>query len=140
MIAEPILTVAGLDVLPPVVKVDTTFEISGLPANVLAPVVTVTVYADKARKTSVGVNVAVVPAYVTTPGTTVVLCVTIMVDELIVAGSIATLKEMIIELFRGTAVALLAGVVAVTVGVTAGTLLESLLQLEINRMKANDKS
>ena len=121
-------------------KLDTVFEASGLPANVLAPVVTVTVYAVNARNESVGVNVAVVPAYVTEPGTTVVPCVTIIVDELIVAGSMAALKEILIELFLGTAVALLAGVVVLTVGVTAGVLLESLLQPATNKIEAKDNS
>jgi hypothetical protein len=64
----------------------------------------------------------------------------ITVVELIVAGSIAALKEMVIALLRGTAVALLAGLVVLTVGVTAGVVLESLLQLTTKRIDVIDKS
>jgi len=108
----------------------------------LAPVVIVTVYSFKARNVSVGVNVAVMPSYATVPGTTVVPCFTMMVDELMVAGSIAVLNDISIALLRETFVALFTGLVAVTVGPVSGSLSSS-VQADTNRrntIENNDKS
>src|ERR1700683_415563 len=67
-----------------------------------------------------GVNVAVVPAYVTVPGTGVAPGpVRVNVAEVIVAGSMASLKAAEIAVLTATAVAPLAGIVETTVGGTA---------------------
>jgi hypothetical protein len=118
-----------------VVKFDTLLAAKALPASVSASVVTVTVYSVKAKKVSVGVNVAVVPVYVTVPGTTVLPCLTITVEELMVAGFMASLNDIVMELLRGTLVALLLGLVVLTVGAATGLLSSSFEQPEMSRRK-----
>ena len=66
------LTVAGVvSGIAPVVKLQTKLLASGLPAKSVAAVVIVAVKSVFGAKSLFGVNVAVVPAYVTVPGTTV---------------------------------------------------------------------
>jgi hypothetical protein len=61
------------------------------------------------------------------------------VEELMVAGSMAELNAISMELLRGTAVALLAGVVVITFGVGLGSLL-SFLQPATKKMDNKDTS
>ena len=74
------------------------------------------------------------------PGITVLPFLMITVEELIVAGSIAALKDIVIELLRGTALALSAGVVVLTVGVGPGSFFASFLQPAMKKIDANDIS
>jgi len=63
-----------------------------------------------------------------------------MVDELIVAGSISVLNEIVIALLRATLVALLSGLVSDIVGVGLGDESSSFEHPEINKMKTIEKS
>jgi hypothetical protein len=100
-----------------VVKVHTKLAASAAPPGSLAPVVIVAVNPVLLARTVVGVNVAVLPAYVTTPATGVAPGpVKVNVVPLIVAGFMASLNVAETRVFTGTAVAPLAGDVETTVG------------------------
>src|ERR1700733_272484 len=87
------------------------------PRGSSAPVVIVAVYRVPGVKAAAGVNVAVVPAYVTVPVIAAPPApVTRNVDIFIVVAFIASLKLAVIICVIGTAVAPLIGVVAVTAG------------------------
>jgi hypothetical protein len=74
----------------------------------------------------VGVNVAVVPVYVTVPGTAVVPFDKVKVEALMVVGFIAVLKETVNGPLRDTPTALAAGLEELTVGAGPGSLSLSL--------------
>jgi hypothetical protein len=100
-----------------VVKVHTKFAASGAAVGSFAPVVIVAVNTVLLARTAVGVNVAVVPAYVTVPATRVAPGpVKVNVAPLIVAAFMASLNVAETRVFTGTAVAPLAGTVEITVG------------------------
>ena len=101
-----------------VVKVHTKLAASAAPVLSFAPVVIVAVYTVEVARSAASVNVAVLPAYVTTPATGFTPGpVKVNVAPLIVAGFIAVLKvaEMA-GIFTGTAIAPLAGIVETTAG------------------------
>jgi hypothetical protein len=103
-----------------VVKVHTKLAASAAPVGSFAPVVIVAVYEVLVVRMAVGANVAVVPVYVTLPGTGVApRPVKVNVAAVIVAGSMAWLKVAEIGVLTATAVAPLAGIVETTVGGTA---------------------
>lgn len=104
------------DGIVPVVKVHTKLLARWFPRGSAAPVVIVPVYTVLAARAALGVNVAVMPEYVTTPATAPPGAVTVKVDVLMVAAFIASLKVAVIICAVGTPVALLAGAVETTVG------------------------
>src|SRR6185295_8082947 len=83
---------AVVSAVAPVVKLQVLLAANALPTRSVTPVVIVAVTTVLAARSLVGLKVATVPTYVTTPGTGVAPCVTVKVVELIVAGSIASLK------------------------------------------------
>jgi hypothetical protein len=100
-----------------VVKFQTKLAASAAPPGSLAPVVIVAVNPVLLARTVVGVNVAVLPAYVTTPATGVAPGpVKVNVVPLIVAGFMASLNVAETRVFTATAVAPLTGDVETTVG------------------------
>src|SRR5665648_284188 len=106
---------AGI-VLAVVVKVHTLLAASGAPFRLIAPVVIVAVYTRPGKRSTVGLNDAVVPVYVTAPATEVAPCFKVNVVPVRVKGSIATLKLAVTVLVALTPIALLIGSVKVTVG------------------------
>ena len=100
-----------------VVKVHTKLAANAAPAGSFAPVVIVAVYRVLVARTSVGVNVAVEPAYVTTPTTGVAPGpFTVNVAAVSVAAFIGSLKVAEMSVLTGIAVARFAGTVDITVG------------------------
>jgi len=100
-----------------VVNVRTTLAASGAPVGSLAPVVIVAVYRVLLRKAAAGVNVAVVPAYVTAPATGVAPGpVTVKVVPLMVAAFMTSLNVVEIAVLTATAAAPFAGTVEMTLG------------------------
>jgi hypothetical protein len=107
----------------PVVKLQTLSCAIELPDMFLAPVVTVAVYTTDGDMLAVGAKVAVLPAYVTVPGTSVVPCFTENCVAVHVVGSIAALKVAEMLLLITTAVAFVMGTVDSTVGRMPGSVL-----------------
>jgi hypothetical protein len=100
-----------------VVKVHTKLAVSGAPVGSFAPVVIVAVNKVLLARMAAGVNVAVLPEYVTAPATEVAPGpVTLNVAPVMVAGSMASLNVAEIIVFTATAVAAFAGMVETTVG------------------------
>ena len=100
-----------------VVNVQTKLAANGAPVGSFAPVVTVAVNEVLLARTAVGVNVAVLPAYVTVPATGVVPGpVTVKVAALIVAGFMTSLNVAEIAVLTATAAAPFAGTVEMTLG------------------------
>ena len=100
-----------------VVNVHTKLFARSTPAGFAAPVVIVPVYSVPTARAAVGVNVAVVPDYVTVPVTgTPPGPATIKVDAVIVAAFIASLKLAEITCAIGTPVAPFAGTADITAG------------------------
>ena len=92
-------------------------DASATPAGFVAPVVIVAVYMVLVVRTAVGLNVAVVPAYVTVPETGVAPGpVKVNVAALIVAGFIDRLKMAEIGVLTPIAVTPLKGTVETTEG------------------------
>jgi hypothetical protein len=108
----------------PVVKVKKKSLAIGLPARSLTPALIppliVAVYLVLNFRGPEGVNVADVPTGVTVPGTLIPLTVSFMVkdEELIVDGSISSLKAALTFRLIGTSMAVLVGDVTLTVGAT----------------------
>ena len=103
-----------------VVKVHTKLAASGTPVGSFAPVVIVAVNKVLVARMVVGANVAVVPARVTVPVTSVAPGpVKVNVAALIVAGFMASLNVAEIVVLTGTPVAPLTGTVETTVGAAA---------------------
>jgi len=101
----------------PVVKVQTKLLARPLPSGSFAPVVIVAVNCVLPARGAAGVNVAVVPEYVTVPATEVPPGpVIVKVDVLIVVAFIALLKVAVIISVIGTLVAPFAGPVEATEG------------------------
>jgi len=120
--ATPVAALAGLvddtvggvlSVVVPVVNDSVKAAAIALPAASLAPVVIVARYVVFAAKLLDGVNVAVVPLYVTVP-VTPLSNVKVVVDK--VDAVMGSLKVAVIAEFSATLVALLAGLVEETVG------------------------
>jgi hypothetical protein len=108
-----------------VVKVHTKLAASAAPVRFFAPVVMVAVNTVLVARTLIGVNVAVVPAYVTLPATGVTPGpVTANVAALIVAGFIASLNVEEIGGLAATPVVPFAGTVEITIGLGAGTVVK----------------
>jgi hypothetical protein len=106
----------GID---PVVKVHTKLLARVVPAGFFAPVVIVAVYGVLPARGAEGVNVAVVPEYVTAPVTAAPPGpVTVKVDVFIVVASIALLKVAVMICVVGTPVTPVAGTVETTEGAT----------------------
>jgi hypothetical protein len=100
-----------------VVKVQTKFADKGVPARSFAPAVMVAIYRVPVVRTTVGANVAVVPAYVTVAATEVAPGpVKVNVATVIVAGSMTSLNVAEMGVLTAIAVAPLAGIVEITVG------------------------
>jgi len=100
-----------------VVKVHTKLAANPAPAGSFAPVVIVAVNKVLPARTSVGVKVAVEPAYVTTPATGVAPGpVKIKVAPLIVAAFMGSVNVADTTVLTGTVVAPAAGTVEITVG------------------------
>jgi len=100
-----------------VVNVHTTLAASGAPVGSFAPVVIVAVNNVLLARADVGVNVAVLPAYVTAPATGVAPGpVTVKVVPVMVAAFMGTLNVAETRVLTATAVAPFAGTVDVTVG------------------------
>ena len=108
-----------------------------LPAISFAPVVIKTSYVVPAAKAFVGVNVAIFPDEVTSPGTTVVPCFTTNVVLLIVEASISILKVAEMSAERSTFVVLSVGAVVLTVGDVSIILSSSFEHPEIKTTDAN---
>jgi hypothetical protein len=105
----------------PVVKVHAKLLASGSPTGSWAPVVIVAVYSVLAARSAFGVNIAVVPEYVTTPATDVPPGpVTVNVASSIVVAFIASLNVAVTTCATGTLVAPFAGAVAMTAGPRTG--------------------
>jgi hypothetical protein len=105
-----------------VVKLHTKLLASAFPDVSVAPVVIVAVYTVLAAKAAIGVNVAVVPEYVTVPITgTPPGAVTVKVEEFIVAAFIALLNVAVMTCETGTPLAPFAGTVAITAGLEKET-------------------
>ena len=98
-------------------KVQTKSATSAAPVGSLAPVVIVAVYVVPVARTPTGVNVAVVPAYVTVPATGVAPGpLKVNVVALIVTGFMARLNIAEIVEFRDAVVAPSTGTVEITIG------------------------
>jgi hypothetical protein len=118
----PIVGTVETTVGAPVVKVHTKLLASAFPSVSVAPVVIVAVYTVLAAKATTGVNVAVVPEYVTVPVTGIPPgAVTVKVEVFIVAAFIALLKVAVMTCETGTPLAPFAGTVAITAGVEKET-------------------
>jgi hypothetical protein len=105
---------AGWD---PTMKVHTKLDANAAPVGSFAPVVIVAVNRVLAGSAVAGVNVAVLPEYVTAPATGVVVGpVKVNVVPVIVVGSIAALKVAETIVFTATPVAAFAGIVETTDG------------------------
>jgi hypothetical protein len=103
-----------------VVNVHTKLAATEAPARSLAPVVIVAVNKVPLARIADGVNVAVLPVYVTVPATGVAPGpVTVKVVPLIVAGFMASLNVAEIVVLTATAGAPFAGIVETTVGAAA---------------------
>jgi hypothetical protein len=103
-----------------VVNVHTKLAASEAPAGSFAPVVIVAVNKVLLARSADGVNVAVLPVYVTVPATGVAPGpVTVKVVPLIVAGFMASLNVAEIVVLTATAGAPFAGIVETTVGAAA---------------------
>ena len=82
----------------------------------MAPVVIVPVYTVLPVRAEEGVNVAIVPEYVTVPFTTVDPCLSVKVADVIVAAFIASLNVTVALLLTATDVAFAAGAELSTFG------------------------
>ena len=100
-----------------VVKVHTKLAARGAPEGSFAPVVIVAVNSVLLARADVGVNVAVLPVYVTAPATGVAPGpVTVKVVPVMVAGFMGPLKVAETSVVTATPVAPFAGTVETTVG------------------------
>jgi len=100
-----------------VVKVHTKLAASGVPEGSFAPVVIVAVNNVLLARIAVGVKVAVLPVYVTAPGTGVAPGpVTVKVVPVMVAGFMGALNVAEMSVLTATAVAPFTGTVDTTVG------------------------
>jgi len=118
----PIVGTVETTVGAPVVKLHAKLLASAFPPVSVAPVVIVAVYTVFAAKTTIGVNVAVVPEYVTAPVTgTPPGAVTVKVEAFIVAAFIILLKVAVMTCETGMPLAPFAGTVSITAGLEKET-------------------
>jgi hypothetical protein len=118
----PIVGTVETTVGAPVVKLHAKLLASAFPTVSVAPVVIVAVYTVFAAKTTNGVNVAVVPEYVTAPVTgTPPGAVTVKVEAFIVAAFIILLKVAVMTCETGMPLAPFAGTVSITAGLEKET-------------------
>jgi hypothetical protein len=118
----PIVGTVETTVGAPVVKLHEKLLASAFPTVSVAPVVIVAVYTVLAAKDAIGVNVAVVPEYVTAPTTgNPPVAVTLKVEVFIVAAFIILLKVAVMTCETGMPLAPFAGAVAITAGLEKET-------------------
>ncbi|HXO04189.1 MAG TPA: hypothetical protein VN884_01015 [Candidatus Sulfotelmatobacter sp.] len=118
----PIVGTVETTVGAPVVKLHAKLLASAFSTVSVAPVVIVAVYVVLAAKATIGVNVAVVPEYVTAPITeTPPGAVTVKVEVFIVAAFIILLKVAVMTCETGMPLEPFAGTVAITAGLEKET-------------------